>query len=134
MSDDTNEHFFACYLLWWSLRVSFGRPELLQAGDLTERLEDFDIRLEELVLWLMDEIVRSGPAYMVDGQKKGIASIDPKEIEQRFILSLKALESLAASFARGDESRAGAIGVGVSAGFFASFRVFSRRQIRRFHG
>jgi hypothetical protein len=49
MPDDTKDHFFACNLLWWSLRVSFGRPELLQADGLAARLEAYDGRLDELV-------------------------------------------------------------------------------------
>ncbi|HEX8114279.1 MAG TPA: hypothetical protein VF516_41400 [Kofleriaceae bacterium] len=106
MPDDTNEHFFACNLLWWSLRVSFGRSELLQVDELAERIEEYDDRLEELGAWLMAEFVRAGPTYLVDGQKKGISSIDPAEIEQRLTRSLKALEELAVSVAPTAESRA----------------------------
>jgi hypothetical protein len=105
MPDAANEHLFACNLLWWSLRVSFGGSELLQAAELAERIDEYDGRLEELGAWLMDEFVRAGPAYLVDGQKKGISSIDPAEIEQRLMRSLKAVEDLAASIAPADESR-----------------------------
>jgi hypothetical protein len=106
MPDATNEHFFACNLLWWSLRVSFARSELMQAGDLVERIEEYEDRLHELGAWLMDELVRAGPAYLVDGQNKGISSVDPEGIEQRLSRALKDLEELAASAAPTDESRA----------------------------
>jgi hypothetical protein len=106
MHDETNEHFFACNFLWWSLRVSFGRPELSQAGELAERFDEYDHRLEDLGEWLMDELLRAGRAYTIDGQKQGISHIDPVEIEQRLTSSLRALEDLAASAAPSDESRA----------------------------
>lgn len=124
MPDATNEHFFACNLLWWSLRVSLGRPELLQAGELAERIEDYERRLEELGAWLMDELVRAGPAYLVDGQNKGISSIDPAAIEQRLVRSLKALEELAASAASTDEARAYCVYVAECSWVVAILRAF----------
>jgi hypothetical protein len=104
MPDDTQEHYFACNLLWWSLRVSFGRPELLQAGALEERLEEYDACLEELVAWLMDQLVQVGRPLA--GGQDGVSLLHPPEIEQRVTHSLKALEALAASAAPTDESRA----------------------------
>lgn len=124
MSDDTNEHLFACNLLWWSLRVSFGGSELLQAAELAERIDEYDGRLEELGAWLMDEFVRAGPAYLVAGQKKGISSIDAGEIEQRLTRSLKALEDLAAAVAPTDESRTYCVYVAECSWVVAILRAF----------
>jgi hypothetical protein len=104
MPDAANEHFFACNLLWWSLRVSFG-SELMQADGLADRIESYRGHLDELGLWLMDELVRVGRTYLIGGQK-GVALLNPPEIEQRVTHALKALEELAASAAATDESRA----------------------------
>jgi hypothetical protein len=98
MPDDPNEHFFACHLLWWSLRVSFD-TELVKTGALADRLEDYNLRLEDIGAWLMDELVRAGRAYRVDGQPRAIPNIEAAEIEQRLRRSLKALDDLAASVA-----------------------------------
>lgn len=123
MPDDTKEHYFACNLLWWSLRVSFGRPELLQAGELAERLEEYEACLDELGLWLMDELVRVGRAYLIGGQK-GVTLLNPPEIEQRVTHALKALEELAASAAATDESRAYCVYVAESSWVVAILRAF----------
>src|SRR3954471_12002549 len=121
MPDDTKEHFFACNLLWWSLRVSFRRSELLQANTLAERIEEYDARLDELGAWLMDELVQVGRAYLVGGQE-GVALLNPPEIEQRVTDSLKALEALAA--AASDESRAYCVYVAECSWVVAVLRAF----------
>lgn len=108
MPDDTKQHFFACNLLWWSLRVSFGRSELLQAGELAERIEAYQDRLDELGAWLMGELVRVGRALLVGGEsgESSVSLLNPPEIEHRVTHALKALEELAASAAATDEPRA----------------------------
>jgi len=105
MPDDTQEHYFACNLLWWSLRVSFGRSELLQADELAERIEAYQDRLDELGAWLMDQLVRVGRILLVGGES-GVSLLNPPEIEHRVAHALKALEELAASAAATDEVRA----------------------------
>ena len=121
--DDTLEHYFACNLLWWSLRVSFGRPELLQAGELAERLEEYEACLDELGLWLMDELVRVGRAYLIGGQD-GVTLLNPPEIEQRVTHALTALEELAASAAPTDEARAYCVYVAECSWVAAILRAF----------
>jgi hypothetical protein len=123
MPDDTKEHFFACNLLWWSLRVSFGRSELMQADELAERIEDYEGRLDELGAWLMDELVQVGRAYLVGGEE-GVSLLNPPEIEQRVTHSLKALEELAASAAPTDESRAYCVYVAECSWVVAILRAF----------
>jgi hypothetical protein len=104
MPDDTKQHYFACNLLWWGLRVSFGRSELLQAGRLADRVEAYQDRLDELGAWLMDQLVRVGRAYLVGGES-GVALLNPPEIGHRVTHALQALEGLAASAAATDEAR-----------------------------
>jgi len=123
MPDDTLEHYFACNLLWWSLRVSFGRSELLQAGELAERLEEYEACLDELGAWLMDQLVHVGRAYLVGGES-GVSLLDPPEIEQRVTHALKALEELAASAAATDESRAYCVYVAECSWVVAILRAF----------
>lgn len=124
MPDDTKEHLFACNLLWWSLRVSFGRSELVQADDLAERIEAYEDRLDELGAWLMDELVRVGRAYLVGGEK-GVSLLDPPEIEQRVTHSLQALEALAASAAATDGSGAYCVYVAECSWVVAILRAFA---------
>lgn len=123
MPDDTLEHYFACNLLWWNLRLSFGRSELLQADELAERLEDYRGQLDELGVWLMEEIVRVGRAYLVGGQS-GVALLDPPEIEQRVTHALKALEELAVSAAATDAARAYCVYVAECSWVLAILRAF----------
>jgi hypothetical protein len=123
MADDTKQHYFACNLLWWSLRVSFGRSELLQADELAERIEEYRVRLDELGVWLMEELVRVGRAYLVGGES-GVALLDPPEIEQRVTHAVKALEELAASAAATDESRAYCVYVAECSWVVAILRAF----------
>jgi hypothetical protein len=122
MPDDAKAHYFACNLLWWSLRVSFGRPELLQAGDLPERIEAYNERLEELGLWLMDELVHRGRALA--GVTGDAAQLNPPDIEQRLTRALKALEDLAASATAMGESRAYCVYVAECRWVVASLRAF----------
>lgn len=105
VTDDAKEHFFACNLLWWNLRVSFGRSELLQADELAGRVEAYQDRLDELGAWLMDQLVRVGRILLVGGES-GVSMLNPPEIEHRVTHALKALEELAASAAATDEVRA----------------------------
>ena len=123
MADDTKQHYFACNLLWWSLRVSFGRSELLQAEELAERIEEYEGRLDELGVWLMEELVRVGRAYLVGGES-GVSLLDPPEIERRVTHSLKVLEELAASAAPMDESRAYCVYVAECSWLVAILRAF----------
>jgi hypothetical protein len=123
MPDDTKEHFFACNLLWWSLRVSFGRPELLQADGLAARLEAYDGCLDELGAWLMAELVHVGRTYLVGGQE-GTSSLNPPDVEQRVTHSLKALEQLAASAAPIGEARAYCVYVAECSWVVAILRAF----------
>lgn len=123
MPDDTQEHYFACNLLWWSLRVSFGRAELLHADDLPERLEAYQDRLDELGAWLMDELVRVGRALLVGGES-GVSSLNSPEIEQRVTHALKVLEELAASVAATDEVRAHCVYVAECSWVVAILRAF----------
>lgn len=123
MADDTKQHYFACNLLWWSLRVSFGRPELLQAGELAESKQEYHGHLDELGVWLMEELVRVGRAYLVGGES-GVALLDPPEIEQRVTHAVKALEELAASAATTDESRAYCVYVAECSWVVAILRAF----------
>lgn len=123
MPDDTKEHYFACNLLWWSLRVSFGRSELLQVDELAERIEEYQGRLDELGVWLMEELVRVGRAYLVGGES-GVSLLDPPEIEQRVTNALKALEELAASAAPTDGSRAYCVYVAECSWVVAILRAF----------
>jgi hypothetical protein len=123
MADDTKQHYFACNLLWWSLRVSFGRPELLQAEQLAERIEDYRGRLDELGVWLMEELVRVGRAYLVGGES-GMSLLDPPEIEQRVTHAVKALEALAVSAAPTDASRAYCVYVAECSWLVAILRAF----------
>jgi hypothetical protein len=122
MPDDAKEHYFACNLLWWSLRVSFARPELLQTGDLAERIEAYNERLEELGLWLMAELVHRGRALA--GDTGDAAQLNPPDIEQRLTRALKALEDLAASAAPVRESRAYCVYVAECGWVGASLRAF----------
>jgi hypothetical protein len=123
MADDTKQHYFACNLLWWSLRVSFGRTERLQADELAERIEEYRGRLDELGVWLMEELVRVGRAYLVGGES-GVSLLDPPEIEQRVTHAVKALEELAASAAATDESRAYCVYVAECGWVVATLRAF----------
>jgi hypothetical protein len=123
MPDDTLEHYFACNLLWWSLRVSFGRSELLQADELAERIEAYQDRLDELGAWLMTELVRVGRANLVGGES-GLSSINPPDIEQRVTHALKALEELAASAAGSDDVRAYCVYVAECSWVAAILRAF----------
>jgi hypothetical protein len=124
MPDDTKQHYFSCNLLWWSLRVSFGRSELLQAGDLAERVEEYDDRLDELGAWLMDQLVQVGRALRIGGQE-GVALLNPPEIEQRVTHSVKALEELAASAGATDEARACCVYVAECSWVVAILRAFA---------
>ncbi len=123
MIDDAKQHYFSCNLLWWSLRVSFGRPELLQAGELAERVEEYDDRLDELGAWLMDQLVQVGRALRIGGQE-GVALLHPPEIEQRARHSLQALEELAGSAAATDEARAYCVYVAECSWMVAILRAF----------
>jgi hypothetical protein len=123
MPDDTKQHYFACNLLWWGLRVSFGRSELLQADGLAERIEAYQDRLDELGAWLMDELVRVGRAYLVGGES-GVALLNPPEIEHRVTHALQALEELAASAAATDEARPYCVYVAESSWVVAILRAF----------
>jgi len=123
MADDTKQHYFACNLLWWSLRISFGRPELLKAGDLAERVEEYDDRLDELGAWLMDQFMPVGRALRIGGQE-GVALLHPPEIEQRARHSLQALEELAGSAATTDETRAYCVYVAECSWMVAILRAF----------
>jgi hypothetical protein len=122
MADDTKEHYFACNLLWWSLRVSFARPELLQAGALAERLEEYEACLDELGAWLMDQLAQVGRCLA--GGQDGVSLLHPPEVEQRVTHSLKALEALAASAAPTDESRASCVYVAECSWVVAILRAF----------
>lgn len=122
MPDDTQEHYFACNLLWWSLRVSFSHSELLQADSLEERLEEYDACLDEPVAWLMDQLVEVG-RHLAGGQD-GVSLLHPPEVEQRVTHSLKSLEALAASAAPMDEARAYCVYVAECSWVAAILRAF----------
>jgi len=99
MRDETNDHFFACNLLWWALRVTFCRLELVQGQGLPDRVDACTVRLEEVNLWLMDELVKAGADYIYEGQRTPLVSLDRAPIETRLTELVRSLEALAASAA-----------------------------------
>jgi hypothetical protein len=105
------------------VRLSLGRPELLQASGLAERIEEYDDRLDELATWLMDQLVQVGRALRIGGQE-GVALLHPPEIEQRARHSLQALEELAGSAATTDEARAYCVYVAECSWMVAILRAF----------
>ena len=88
MTAEPIEHFLACDQLWWGLRVSFGHPELLQSEDIPERLEEYDVRLDELGGWLMDELVRFG-----------LSHVPPEDIERQMTRLVTSVEDVAGAVA-----------------------------------
>jgi len=108
MRDETNDHFFACYLVWVELRVALWRLEtLLEVDELTERVDEALCRQEEIGAWLMDELIRAKAGYLYKGQRVSLLKIDGDELERRLSESLKSLEELAVSLAPDGVAAAG---------------------------